>query len=75
MVMNCVNLHSMKPVKWLSSPRWMGHRSSKVRTQELERGGEQRDGGMEGESTQRKGQGGDCLNREAKKLTLFLKEL
>lgn len=33
MVMNCVNLRSMKPAKWLSSPRWMGLGSSKVRTQ------------------------------------------
>lgn len=73
MVMNCVNLHSMKPVKWLSSPRWMGHRSSKVRTQELERGGGAK-GWREGESMRRKGVE-DCLNREAKKLTLFLKEL
>lgn len=32
MVMNCVNLRSMKPAKWLSSPRWMGRRSCKVRT-------------------------------------------
>lgn len=37
MVMNCVNLHSMKPAKWLSSPRWMGHRTGKVRTQSWER--------------------------------------
>lgn len=36
-VMNCVNLHSMKPAKWLSSPRWMGHRTGKVRTQSWER--------------------------------------
>lgn len=57
MVMNCVNLHSMKPVKWLSSPRWMGHRSSKVRTQELERGGGAK--GMEGERKYaEKGSGG-----------------
>lgn len=33
MVMNCVNLHSMKQAKWLSSPRWMGRRSCKVRTE------------------------------------------
>lgn len=39
MVMNCVNLHSMKPAKWLSSPRWMGHRTSKVRTQSCRKEG------------------------------------
>lgn len=50
MVMNCVNLRSMKPAKWLSSPRWMGHRSSKVRTQHCrtERDREKREGEREG---------------------------
>lgn len=43
-VMNCVNLHSMKPAKWLSSPRWMGHRTGKVRTQSWERGGRRKAG-------------------------------
>lgn len=33
MVMNCVNLRSMYPAKWLNSLRWMGHRSCKVRPQ------------------------------------------
>lgn len=37
-VMNCVNLHSMYPVKWLNSPRWMGHRRCKVRPQTAGRG-------------------------------------
>ena len=45
-VMNCVNLRSMNSVKWLNSPRWMGHRSCKVRPGELlplkERGGKQK---------------------------------
>lgn len=52
MVMNCVNLRSMKPAKWLSSPRWMGHGSSKVRTQHCRtEGGKQKGGrGREKES-------------------------
>lgn len=51
MVMNCVNLRSMKPAKWLSSPRWMGRRSCKVRTHNCRTEGsggerEKRGGGM-----------------------------
>lgn len=50
MVMNCVNLRSMKPAKWLSSPRWMGHGSSKVRTQHCRtEGGEKGGKGREKE--------------------------
>lgn len=63
-VMNCINLHSMKPAKWLSSPRWMGPRPGKVRTQCGEEGG----GGCRGggaEEGRRKDQaflGGPCVN-------------
>lgn len=41
--MNCVNLHSMKPAKWLSSPRWIKARTGKVRTQSW-RGGRRKAG-------------------------------
>lgn len=64
-VMNCVNLHGMKPAKWLSSPRWMGHRTGKVRTQSRERreaagwgGGGAREGKRKNQATP----GGLCVN-------------
>lgn len=47
MVMNCVNLHSMKQAKWLSSPRWMGRRSCKVRTHECRTEAGKKAGGEE----------------------------
>lgn len=56
MVMNCVNLHSMKPAKWLSSPRWMGHRTGKVRTQSWERREAEGRGGGGAEEGRRKDQ-------------------
>lgn len=55
MVMNCVNLHSMKPAKWLSSPRWMGHRTGKVRTESWERREVEGSGGGGAEEGQKKG--------------------
>lgn len=55
-VMNCVNLHSMKPAKWLSSPRWMGHRTGKVRTQSWERREAEGRGGGGAEEGRRKDQ-------------------
>lgn len=55
-VMNCVNLHSMKPAKWLSSPRWMGHRTGKVRTQSW-RGGRWKAGVGEELRREKKGPG------------------
>jgi len=33
----------MKPAKWLSSPRWMGHRTSKVRTQSCRKEGRRKE--------------------------------
>lgn len=54
-VMNCVNLHSMKPAKWLSSPRWMGHRTGKVRTQSWERREAEGRGGGGVEERRKKG--------------------
>lgn len=62
MVMNCVNLRSMKPAKWLSSPRWMGRRSCKVRTHDCraeERVGESREG-------MKRGEGKEGLSRSAR---------
>lgn len=57
--MNCVNLRSMKPAKWLSSPRWMGHRSSKVRTQHCRTEGERKREGNEREGWE-VGRGAAC---------------
>lgn len=54
MVMNCVNLHSMKQAKWLSSPRWMGHRSCKVRTRDCRTEGRKKTGGEEMERKERR---------------------
>lgn len=49
-VMNCVNLRGMKQARWLSSPRWMGRRSCKVRTHDCRtEGGDKNRSGRNGE--------------------------